>query len=594
MAVFNPKMLDASIRDVVSSLSNESKTSVLLYAMERLPPGPSSRTVIENAVQSCIQVSSTHPEKVAQARLLRAKARFSVGLRGAAHQDLQAILMIEPNHREARALMPPSGKLLGGEASSRAQGQPRFSNEIWREVALYLPRRDLLTLLVVPHALSAIASQLLFRKVHLQFGTATFYVKASGGGEAVENAVEIDKWHAQRSADILSRLVSDATYASLVRTFIVSAPDRGRNTLTAFQIAMLSNVLPRLINLEAFGCTMGNQAIMPLLQILETHHPKLRSLILDSTAFTPPSLPSLSHLTRFVYNGVAEEMPNLQTFFLGRTVALHTLSIHNAGKGYPAGIVSLSNLTVLELSVKFENANVLSDLLTHSQQLKTLRLACNVDINCVLSSSFRAHAAALPSLSEFAFDLGLAPRHLPDPDLFPAIAEFVRQHPNLVTLSLLAAGRPHVGFDAAVWGILPALAQLRTLQIDVPYDLSPALSAWLIPRTVVALNLILPPNSDTTFLTQLWPGLPRELKVVALPLRLSQEIQNLIGSRLPSLRLLCMAGIYYTVMHKAEQVTELERWSTRRTMFYFDDYIEEIECEEVRGFQAYDRLRWHW
>lgn len=37
MSVFNPKMLDASIRDVADSLSNNDKTSVLLYAMERLP-----------------------------------------------------------------------------------------------------------------------------------------------------------------------------------------------------------------------------------------------------------------------------------------------------------------------------------------------------------------------------------------------------------------------------------------------------------------------------------------------------------------------------------------------------------------------------
>jgi hypothetical protein len=37
MSVFNPKMLDASIRDVADSLSNNDKTSVLLYAMEGLP-----------------------------------------------------------------------------------------------------------------------------------------------------------------------------------------------------------------------------------------------------------------------------------------------------------------------------------------------------------------------------------------------------------------------------------------------------------------------------------------------------------------------------------------------------------------------------
>ncbi len=73
-----------------------------------------------------------HQDKVIQARLLRAKARFAAGLRGAAHQgkvvallwcdmkaffdaltpvrsDLQAILLLDPSHREARELLPPPG-----------------------------------------------------------------------------------------------------------------------------------------------------------------------------------------------------------------------------------------------------------------------------------------------------------------------------------------------------------------------------------------------------------------------------------------------------------------------------------------------------
>ncbi len=37
MSVFNPKMLDASIRDVVAALPLNDKTNVLLYAMEHLP-----------------------------------------------------------------------------------------------------------------------------------------------------------------------------------------------------------------------------------------------------------------------------------------------------------------------------------------------------------------------------------------------------------------------------------------------------------------------------------------------------------------------------------------------------------------------------
>lgn len=151
MNVFNPKILDASLRDVASSLPDEQKADVILYAMEHLPiersvrmcsighhsppryvspdfvTPSSSRTLIENAVQSCLLVSKLSPERAARARLLRAKARLAVGLRDSAHQgrvwprpllpcsrrsdqslmsiDLQAILVLEPEHPEARSLM---------------------------------------------------------------------------------------------------------------------------------------------------------------------------------------------------------------------------------------------------------------------------------------------------------------------------------------------------------------------------------------------------------------------------------------------------------------------------------------------------------
>ena len=40
MAVFNPKIVDASVRDVVFALSCEEKTDVLLYAMDRIASSP--------------------------------------------------------------------------------------------------------------------------------------------------------------------------------------------------------------------------------------------------------------------------------------------------------------------------------------------------------------------------------------------------------------------------------------------------------------------------------------------------------------------------------------------------------------------------
>ena len=45
------------------------------------------------------------------------------------------------------------------------------------------------------------------------------------------------------------------------------------------------------------------------------------------------------------------------------------------------------------------------------------------------------------------------------------------------------------GYTAAIWGVLPSLVHLRTLSMDLPQDLSPALGGWLVPRTVVALDV---------------------------------------------------------------------------------------------------------
>jgi hypothetical protein len=68
--------------------------------------------VIENGVQSCLQVSSMYQDKVIQSRLLRARARFAAGLRGAAHQgkivaSLPSVVICEG------ALTPPSVRFTG-------------------------------------------------------------------------------------------------------------------------------------------------------------------------------------------------------------------------------------------------------------------------------------------------------------------------------------------------------------------------------------------------------------------------------------------------------------------------------------------------
>ncbi|KAH9993439.1 hypothetical protein BJV77DRAFT_367998 [Russula vinacea] len=587
MSVFNPRMLDASIRDVTDSLSNNDKTSVLLYAMERLPLHSESRTVIENGVQSCLQVSSVYQEKVIQARLLRAKARFAAGLRGAAHQDLQAILLLDPSHREARELLPPpGGKIPTRTGRGRMPGLPRFSNEIWSEIASFLPRRDLRSLLLVPHVLSSIASRLLFKDVCLQFGTALFDTGYS------EGAAEIDKWHSQRSADILIRLVSDVEYAGLVRSLSVRAPEEGQ-TISSFQTAMLASVLPKLTNLKVFRCQLGNDALISILAVLEKSHKRLQGLVIASTSSSPPPLPALHYLTRFVYSGAGDSaLINVDGFLSTQTVALHTLVIRHSQR-YPASFLPAGNLRNLYLTLSISSADFLSQMLAHGRQLETLRLDVDLEYGCVLSTVFRAYAApnSFPTLRKLSFVLTGAAHNFTDPDLFPAVAEFVRGYRMLDGLCISntydLAG---FGYDAAVWGVLPSLVNLRTLLLDVPKDLPPALSAWLIPRGVTVLDLQVARHA-TIDINQLWPGVPNGLKFLALPVSPS-EIQTFIRGGLPTLRLMRLRGGNLYTVHSMDKERELEHWPDRRERFYFDDYLEQLDCEELRFL--YPRFSWVW
>ncbi|KAF8991617.1 hypothetical protein BDQ17DRAFT_274442 [Cyathus striatus] len=77
--VFNPKILDASIRDISACLTDNQKVDLLLYAIKSLHFEGRSRIVVENAIQSCLQVSTLAPETVARARILRARARIGAG-----------------------------------------------------------------------------------------------------------------------------------------------------------------------------------------------------------------------------------------------------------------------------------------------------------------------------------------------------------------------------------------------------------------------------------------------------------------------------------------------------------------------------------
>ena len=103
-------------------------------------------------------------------------------------------------------------------------------------MALYLSKSDLRSLLLVPHALSAIASQLLLQTVNLQFGTEPHRRHFTD-----ILSQELDEWHARRSAEILTHLVSDPKHACHVHSLnVFSSSTEGA---LAFQLGELLRLL---------------------------------------------------------------------------------------------------------------------------------------------------------------------------------------------------------------------------------------------------------------------------------------------------------------------------------------------------------------
>lgn len=112
----------------------------------------------------------------------------------------------------------------------------KFSIEIWREIASLLPRRDLKALLFVPHTISRVASQLLFRTLdlHLSGSCDEDEERETWTGERALHC-EDEGRHLQRSADILTRIIVDPNFASTVRTLKIYASKHNNDAAMAFQ-----------------------------------------------------------------------------------------------------------------------------------------------------------------------------------------------------------------------------------------------------------------------------------------------------------------------------------------------------------------------
>ncbi|KAK7040268.1 hypothetical protein VNI00_009735 [Paramarasmius palmivorus] len=607
MNVFNPNIVDASLRDVALCLSDNQKADLLLYAMKTLSYEGRSRIVFENAIQSILQMTTLSPENTAKARILRARARLSAGSLFGAQEDLHAALVADPDNPEAQALLHQRSvnvekeklyhdrvtyhTLVACRLKLLAPQPPiiprsRFSPEIWREIATFLPRRDLKTLLLVPNPVSRVASQLLFRQLDLHFSALSLDEEEdSWAGRDLDR-----ERHAQRSADILARIITDSVFASMVRTLRVFSFRMDGDAAIGFQIGVLSNALPKLINLQNVHITAPIEGALSLIRILEFTHHKLRGFslkVLDG-ALDLSSL-NFSRLAHFSYETnyaspassapptnpstgtgaatPATAAPSTTLFISQNNIHLRKLSLQTPSSGFPpTDALALRNLTHLSFTgcVPANVPNLLPDILTHGRQIESLSLTILVD--CALSTHFRAMPTALPFLRHFALTIGGGvSRRLNDRDLFPSIAEFLRNRRELRTLTLTApcttgganSGTETIqrltGFDSGVWGVLPTLTELKALTISWPRDLAPGLGCWLVPRSVKALvfdaiggNMVAD-REPLAFLNQLRTGMPSTLIYIGLmdfPLRSPAQI---VEQGFPMVKLLRLENTYWTV-----------------------------------------------
>lgn len=89
----------------------------------------------------------------------------------------------------------------------------------------------------MPHAVSRVASQLLFRELDLYFGHRSSDdedVDAWSQASSSDNKGD-DVRHALRSADILTRIIVDDGFAGVVRTLRLYVPLHDKDGTMAFQ-----------------------------------------------------------------------------------------------------------------------------------------------------------------------------------------------------------------------------------------------------------------------------------------------------------------------------------------------------------------------
>lgn len=219
---------------------------------------------------------------------------------------------------------------------------------------------------------------------------------------------------------------------------------------------------------------------------------KSGSMTLDIISLTNRGMdidiPHFKHLSHFSLASEGGNSNSVHMFLAQSRETLHALAMKNIYWHFPADVLSIRQLTQLEFSGHL-SSEVFSEILSNGHQLESLMLSGALE--CTPSAVFRQHCSSLPFLRHFSLNITGLHRHVTDRELCSAVSDFLHARTQLRTYRFFipCGDSRRIGFDAAAWRVLPAMANLRSLSITYPSDLSATLAGWLIPRSVQALTL---------------------------------------------------------------------------------------------------------
>jgi len=361
-------------------------------------------------------------------------------------------------------------------------------------------------------------------------------------------------------------------------------------------MASLAHALSKLKRLENFECH-GSCRASSLTRIVATLHetvPQLRSLVVRYAEYenfdlpvTPRNIESLS-----IDPAMWLASSTYATFFEQDLSCLRKLRI--AGQNYILPLITplMGKLTHLDLYhptydlfAATSSAQSFEVVLREGAHLESLRIRQSRPSHTP-SIHFRHYSHSLPHLTRFSIAFGSPTSAAEyDRDLFPAICDFLRNKPGLVTVELIApsnlAGHRPLGYDRKCWGLLSAFSCLRGLSMTLTELGESERCAQLIPRSVTTLALTGDVDFEKVISMDSQAHWPRCVRFLQLDQVDSGRTARRIAMHVPSVHVLRLRGCHYNVVSRVTgKPVQVERWSARTEDYFWSEELEAQGCED--------------